>query len=173
MELSATRVGQWVYARKQQLKRPCIMNGKKRSQLMVDPEIQGMLLRRISMFWLCCMLYIIIPCLVGVMYVEPEKTFLQQLGSVWIRFAPVLVAMLVLLPCGVYDLLKLSNRFVGPMHRLRGELRKLADGQEIQQLHFRSGDFWHDMAATVNKLSGELQRTRQPDQLASSSQQGG
>jgi len=138
-----------------------------RKKVFVDRDVQGALLRRLAVFWACCMLYVLLPSLIGQLYKEPDKLIHEQFGAIWFRYAPVLIAMFVLLPCAVLDLLKLSNRFVGPLYRVRHDLRRLANGEEIEPLKFRTGDYWQDLAGTINEISAELQRRRAPSEVAS------
>jgi hypothetical protein len=52
----------------------------------------------------------------------------------------------------------LSNRFVGPMYRLRGAIRDVARGKDIQPLKFRNDDFWQDVAGDFNDLLERIPR---------------
>jgi hypothetical protein len=52
--------------------------------------------------------------------------------------------------------IRLSNRFVGPARRLGDSLRTLAEGGEVQPVHFRDEDFWQEMARDLNRVSGRL-----------------
>ena len=131
-----------------------------RKKVFVDRDVQGELLRRLAVFWLCCMLYVLLPSLIGQFFKEPDKFIHEQFGAIWFRYAPVLIAMLVRLPCAVHDLPKLSNRFVGPLYRVRRDLRRLANGENIEPLKFRTEDYWQDLAATINELAAEMQRAR-------------
>ena len=46
----------------------------------------------------------------------------------------------------------MSNRFVGPMYRLRNTLRQLADGESVHPIKLREKDFWIDVADDVNRV---------------------
>jgi nitrogen fixation/metabolism regulation signal transduction histidine kinase len=71
---------------------------------------------------------------------------------------PILAVMILLLPIFIRDTLKLSNRFAGPMYRLRTELRKLATDQPGNAVKFRTGDFWQEVAGDFNHVLGQLER---------------
>jgi hypothetical protein len=60
--------------------------------------------------------------------------------------------MVFLLPVFIFDTIKLSHRFAGPVLRLRNEMRAVADGGELRRLSFRKGDFWHSLAEDYNAL---------------------
>jgi len=52
----------------------------------------------------------------------------------------------------------MSNRFVGPLQRIRRALRDLAAGKDIPFIAFRKGDFWCDLADDVNRLNDRMKR---------------
>ena len=58
--------------------------------------------------------------------------------------------MLLLLPVFLRDTLKLSNRFAGPMYRLRSALKSIVSDGTLKPIKFRDGDFWQDAAADFN-----------------------
>jgi hypothetical protein len=62
--------------------------------------------------------------------------------------------------------LRLSNRFVGPVGRLRKGLKDLASGNRTEPLLFRDDDFWRDMAGDFNEVAAKLAvaATREPAQ---------
>ena len=59
---------------------------------------------------------------------------------------PVVIVSLLLLPLVIFDMIRFSNRFVGPLLRLRRSMRQLARGQRVEPLKFRSNDLWQDLA---------------------------
>jgi hypothetical protein len=81
------------------------------------------------------------------------------------RYAPTVLVVLVLAPIFIRDFCKLSNRFVGPMVRLRRAMRDLAEGREVSPIHFRTRDFWKDLAADFNRVVERVQAStpRAPD----------
>lgn len=131
-----------------------------RKILFVDPAVQGTLLRRVLLYWAAGVLFIVLPLLFGRLYAEPDKFFFEQWRPVWQQFGPVLTCLTLMMPLVLYDLLKISNRFAGPMFRLHREMRRLAAGERVQPLHFREGDFWHDHAEAFNQI---LARMRQAE----------
>ena len=61
-----------------------------------------------------------------------------------------------MVPAFIYDTIKLSNRFVGPILRLKNSVRSVADGKPVSPLKFRGGDFWHELADDFNRLNEKL-----------------
>jgi hypothetical protein len=76
----------------------------------------------------------------------------QLLLQTWRMFWPVLFASALVLPLLLADVLRVSNRFAGPMYRLRNALRDLADGKPVTPVKFREGDFWCNMADEFNRV---------------------
>ncbi|MCH7729704.1 MAG: hypothetical protein IH991_25015, partial [Planctomycetes bacterium] len=80
-------------------------------------------------------------------------------NNLFLRYGPTMLAMLVLAPIFIRDLCKMSNRFVGPMARLRRAMHDLANGSEVSPIHFRKRDFWQEMAHDFNRIAKQIQST--------------
>ena len=77
-------------------------------------------------------------------------------------YLPVLLVSLALLPVFLLDASKLSNRFVGPILRVRRALAEAATGAKVTPLHFRENDFWRSLAGDLNhvlKLDSDVSAT--------------
>ncbi len=83
---------------------------------------------------------------------DPTKVWSNLLH----RHGPTIVAMLVFSPIILRDICKLSNRFAGPIVRLRRGMQELADGQPVKPIHFRERDFWLDLATNFNRIAERL-----------------
>ena len=44
-----------------------------RKKLFVDRKLQGALLKRIVIYWACCLLFITVPLLIGKSFEDPEQ----------------------------------------------------------------------------------------------------
>ncbi|MDA1049225.1 MAG: hypothetical protein O3C40_01935 [Planctomycetota bacterium] len=75
----------------------------------------------------------------------------------WLDFWPALLASSLVFPVIVWDLLRLSHRFVGPMIRLKNAMRDLADGKQVRPISFREGDFWCEFSAEFNRVAARLE----------------
>lgn len=123
-----------------------------RKRLFVDREVQSALARRIAMHWL--VFVIVTFVLIGFLQVCVETPSLLPsviLKTFLANNAMALLVSFALLPVFVYDLIQVSNRFAGPMMRLRSALADLASGKQIKPLNFREGDFWGEVASDFNK----------------------
>lgn len=61
-----------------------------------------------------------------------------------------LVASLLLLGPITFDMLRLSNRFAGPVFRMQRELKQIAQGGKPEPIRLRDNDYWHDFADDLN-----------------------
>jgi len=137
----------------------------KRKQLFVDPKVQGALLARVIAYWAFYIFAIGVLTLGWRVLSQPPAPFLVHLRELWYESVPVLVASCILLPFLATDLVRFSNRFCGPLVRIRDGLRKLAHGEEARPVELRAGDFWQDLSDEFNAvavkqrcLESELQR---------------
>jgi len=128
------------------------MNNSKRRQLYVDGHVQGAIVRRVITYWACCVLFVVIPLCIGNTFRRPDLLFYEQFGNLWYQYWPVLVCMACMLPFFLLDALKLSNRFAGPLFRLRRHMHLLAEDKQVEPLIFREEDFCHEMALDFNRI---------------------
>lgn len=128
-----------------------------RKQLFVDPKVQGTLVFRVIVYWIVCVVTIAVMLLCWRMLTGPARMPFTHLDDMWFHFGPALVASFILLPLIVYDIVKTSNRFTGPLLRLRRCMRALAEGKQVKPIHFREGDFWQDLAKDFNAVAARVQ----------------
>lgn len=142
-----------------------------RKNFFVDPKVQGALIARIVLYWFVYLIGIALMTLCWQILTGPRQPFLAHLMRMWTNNAPVLVASLLLMPVVMVDLVRLSNRFVGPLFRLRRSMRELARGQHVEPLEFRDADFWQEVAGEFNAIAAHTHRpavaqeTEQEDDL--------
>ena len=89
---------------------------------------------------------------VQLIYSPGNRSVWQAIARSYGAQLPLLCVMFMLVPVYIWDVVKLSNRFAGPMYRLRGILNELADGGRASQLRFRPGDFWQETATDFNRF---------------------
>lgn len=87
----------------------------------------------------------------------PAKIFYEHFDELWYQYKMPFMATVFLLPLVLFDIAKLSNRFVGPMIRLRRALREMANGEPIRLIHFRAGDYWSEVADEFNSVAARVQ----------------
>lgn len=132
-----------------------------RQQLLVDHHVQGALLKRTGLYSVSCAVYFAVILVFTESMSRPDELFSEAIFRCLdeaIYWAPGLI---LLTPLVAYDMLKLTNRFAGPVFRLRREMKRLINGESIQPLSFRDGDHWPEMAELFNQLRQELIELRQ------------
>jgi hypothetical protein len=130
----------------------------KRRQLFVDSRVQGALVLRLLGYWVVTMITVSAMVLCWRMVSTPARPFASHVQSLWLHYGSAFVAAILLLPLIVIDCVRTSNRFAGPLYRLRRSMRDLTAGLPVPPIHFREGDFWSEVADDFNAVSARLQR---------------
>ncbi|MDZ7617027.1 MAG: hypothetical protein U1E05_08485 [Patescibacteria group bacterium] len=128
-----------------------------RKQLFVDPKVQGALVIRAVVYWVACIVTISLMLLCWRILTGPARPLFTHFDDMWFFYGPAIIASLLLLPMVVADIIRLSNRFAGPMLRLRRSMRALARGEHVSPIEFRDSDFWQDFAEEFNQLLVRVQ----------------
>lgn len=132
-----------------------------RIQLYMGSKVQVALLARVVMYWCAYMGAIAAFILVWRIVTGPARLFYTHFEDMWFHFGPAVIASLILLPFMLWDTLRVSNRFVGPLTRMREHFRMGARGEQVPPIHFREGDFWHDVSEEFNAMIAEMQHPRE------------
>jgi len=132
-----------------------------RKRLFVDPKVQGALLARTAVYWLGCVAVMSAVLICWEVFVTPGSMGESKFDQIWYRLAPALVMSLLMLPFMLFDVVRITNRMVGPVYRMRNYMRQLAEGKPVAPLQFRQDDFWKEMADEFNALSTMVQRAKQ------------
>jgi len=125
----------------------------RRSRKLVDYEVQSSLVVRLCIHWTLFMVATAIAMFLWVRLFEaPVDTLAESANKFFSIFIPLLIVAVALLPVFILDAVKLSNRFTGPIFRLRRTLATLAEGRPVRPLEFRSNDFWRSLANDFNRV---------------------
>jgi hypothetical protein len=134
---------------------------RKRRIYFVDKKVQGALILRAIRYWMISIAVVGSLTLLGWMLITPGIGALIRLRDElpWLLdgLCVGLGMSLVVLPVILYDLMKMSNRFVGPMFRLHTALKQAAAGERVKPIHFRDNDYWQDVAQAFNQLNARLE----------------
>ncbi len=125
---------------------------RERKQFLVEKKVQLTLGLRIVAQWFVFLAVSIVVTTFLYMPSNLDQTLWQDFKVAVFSQLPSITVFFALLPWFIHDSLKLSNRFAGPMVRLRGAIIQLAQGDESHSLTFRRGDYWTDIASEFNKL---------------------
>lgn len=127
---------------------------ERRKRIVSYKKIQFGLAKRIMLHW--AILFMTSFCLLTIWQLlvsgDPYNLFSDHMKMMWVRMIPIFVVFLTLLPVFIYDTVKFSNKFTGPVYRLQKTIQSLADGDVANQIKFRKKDFWHDLADDFNEL---------------------
>jgi hypothetical protein len=129
---------------------------KKRRQLLINPAVQIKLVLRIAVYWVFFMLATTSFLYAWFALMTPYRTAQATWNDLLFRYGPVAVMTTILVPILMCDMLRLSNRFLGPMYRLQRQMRLAAEGQTVAPVYFRDGDLWQDFANDFNRLLARI-----------------
>jgi TusA-related sulfurtransferase len=127
----------------------------KRRTILIDREVQLRIAGRVVIYWCAAILFVILPLAFYKTFTIADSLFVNNLAAVANEHAAVFSIMLLLLPLAVYDSIKLSHRFTGPIYRLRKELQRIKNG-EVVTIRFRDDDFWTDLPDSINALVSKI-----------------
>jgi hypothetical protein len=133
---------------------------RNRTRYFVDKSVQGALLLKVTVLWLAFALTLA-AVLTAIQFFENPVSSAAELFAVFPRrhFLTFLI-LLLLFPIFLWDTVRLSNRFAGPILRLRRMMRELAAGTDPGPLHFRDGDFWKELGDHFNALRAVVLEAR-------------
>lgn len=146
------------------------MNTSKRNRLLVDPKVQTPLLCRVAFYWVVSLLLMGLLISIQIGLGSRSASFDVKIMRMLVAFGPALITSVMLLPLLLFDCVRYSNRFAGPMLRLRREFAKLAETGQADQLDFREGDFWKDLADQFNRIADRMERLENASSLESEPQ---
>lgn len=134
------------------------MMRNRRKKYSIDSAVQGALVRRLLCHWLafCALCTLTLPIWRVINGGAIDGPFMLLMREAWVEMIPVFLLMVLLLPMFVWDTIKMSNRFAGPMYRFRNVLRSMAGGERVQPIRLRRGDFWTDVAKDINAVASRL-----------------
>ncbi len=120
----------------------------------MDPKVQGSLILKVVQYWCLCLVTVVFFRYCCHLFpLDPSDNSLaivKVVEEMWL----VVSASLLVLPVVIIDVVRWSNKFAGPAHRLHKALGELAMGQDVKKLTFRTGDFWHEAADSFNSIAG-------------------
>ncbi len=136
----------------------------RRRRRFVHPRIQCALVFQSLRQWML-FLIALFGMLWGLEYFNngAQETWGGCLVKMWERFVPALIVLLSLLPAIVYDSIRNSNRFIGPLVRLRSAMQQVAQDESMQPLRCRRNDFAEDFFIVFNEMLDrvhELERSK-------------
>lgn len=132
------------------------MKLKRRKKEFIDPEVQGALTRRLILHWVVFVGIAAVLAFAIKWLSDPLLSISQHWSEAWYTYGPILMVLACLAPIFIYDAVKLSNRFTGPVYRLRQATKQMAAGELPDVVEFRGADFWKDLAGDFNVIIKRL-----------------
>lgn len=123
-----------------------------RKKYFVDRQVQGALVCRTVAYVSLVLMLVSLLSALCVTVMEGPLSGSQLAERMWSKLGPAWVASILLIPIVVIDCIRLSNRFAGPMLRLRRAMKDLAAGKDVAMIKLRKGDFWYDFAEDFNGM---------------------
>ena len=130
----------------------------RRDTFFVDRVVQGRFGWKVVSYWFFCLLAVELFVACWLVWLYRPSSSLELVGLVMRVCAVPFAASLLLLPIVVFDSLRFSHRFAGPMVRLRRVMNELAEGRSCSPVLLRDGDYWNDIADDLNRVMERVER---------------
>lgn len=135
----------------------------RRHKQLVDPDVQLGILRKIAVHWSIFFVCNAVALMIWIrLFEQPDAGWGQTFADTLRRFMPFFIITMALIPAFVWDTLKLTNRFAGPILRLRNALADASEGRAVSPLRFRSNDFWKEIAEEFNQALIRAEQVETP-----------
>ncbi|MCR9199647.1 MAG: hypothetical protein NXI04_13445 [Planctomycetaceae bacterium] len=133
-----------------------------RKKAVAEPRVQYSLARRVVLHFFVFICAGAIFGIINQFLMDPFAGVQANLTAFARQSAPLMLAMLCLIPIFVRDTLTLSNKIAGPIHNLRNTIKAHAEGQQdVRPLRFRKGDFWDDLPEQFNAMTDRFRQQRE------------
>lgn len=132
-----------------------------RQKHFVDPEVQGLLLKKAIVNWLACLAIVALGVVGAGLLLGKADSIWERLVHSCILLGPALFLALLALPIVAWDSVRTSSRFAGPIHRLQRALKLLSVGEMTNRVFFREQDCWKDLAIDFNHLAKRINLLQQ------------
>lgn len=134
----------------------------RRQHSWIDSSVQGALIRRLFLHWgLFVINFVLLRTFLQIVS-DPALPLMQHAEAIIHGQLPLVFILVLMLPLFVIDTIALSNRFVGPVWKLRSALKALKNGEPVQPVFFRKGDYWAEIAADFNAVLARYGEIAQP-----------
>jgi hypothetical protein len=124
------------------------INGAFQSRLLL--RLVGYLLLFVVVVWHTSFVFELLPGLID------GNNLRNGIGGLYLeclgRQTPFLLALLLILPAALYDLLKFSHRIAGPLYRCQKVMEAMTAGQTVPEFAPRDGDHMPEFFRAFNAL---------------------
>ena len=141
-----------------------------RKRIFVDSAVQGALIRNVLTHWLVFVFTLAVILGAVQFFQNPVVSADELLSTFPRRHGFTFVILLLMLPTFLWDTVRLSNRFAGPVLRLRRMMQELAAGEDPGELRFREGDFWSELGEHFNGIRARVLKGQHADERSRAEQ---
>jgi hypothetical protein len=128
------------------------MSSDQRKTKYIDPKVQGTLARRLVFHYTIFLVGSSLFAFLLQVMTNPFTPLSQTVQELWWSQGPFILVGFCLIPVFVNDTIKLSHRFVGPIVRVHGDIKRSASGEQVKAIQLRPGDFWHELVDDFNMM---------------------
>lgn len=135
-----------------------------RWKLLIDRDVQLGLVLHLAIQWIMflAVTMCVLPVARAVLLTDVNTPPWDRMKGAGTDTAILLIVFLLLFPYFMYSTIKVTNRFAGPMYRLKTTIRAVANGGQFQNIHFRLGDYWQDVAKDFNAMMARVASDKSP-----------
>ena len=127
-----------------------------RGKKFIDYEVQGALIVRAALYGIAFVVWVAAIDVGYQYYWDRDASIVGLLNAHWDTHGRLYGFGLLLLPIIIMDITRLSNRFVGPVYRLRVALKEIKSGQLLKRIKLRNRDYWQDVAEDFNAIATKI-----------------
>ena len=143
-------------------------NAEKRRKKYVDRQVQGALVRRLAVHWFAFLVLAIVLSFILQFLRNPSTSPYEHWTQLLRNNGGFLLMTICFTPVFLYDSIKLSHKFVGPVLRLGQSLRDLSDGNHVESMKLRPDDYWQEIIGDFNAILPRFQAEEDPSKSAAS-----
>ena len=138
----------------------------KRDNHYVEPAIRATIVKRLVFYWCACILFSTLPLIIGTTLAAPHTTIAAHFRQLAERYWQVYIMIIGILPFAIRDAMRVANRTLGPLGRLRHELQRFRETGQYQPVATRQDDFLADVIGQINDAmqAAELATAQLPDE---------
>lgn len=130
---------------------------RKRTQLIVNWSVQGVILRRLAVHLVTFVAALSTLLMAFWMYQgnavdDAFGSHAEPLNAFWYRAIPFMSASLALLPLIVWDMLRISHRIAGPLYRFEQVMAKFEKTGQLDEAELRDNDLLRDFCSRFNSF---------------------
>lgn len=126
------------------------MTKAKRDLHYVEPKLRSCITARIFFYWTACVVFSTLPLIIGTTLVNSDRLFVDHLGVLFQRYWPLYLMILGILPFAIKDVMRVTNRTLGPLDRLRREMARFRQTGQYSPIKCRNDDFLCEFIEEIN-----------------------